>query len=210
MTPTRLFLLTAAVAFAAGANAQGVTRMTLKPDSKVTLEGYSNVHDWECASNQFQADVTVDSTLLTVPMVAVAQPITKVSVTIPVRSLKCGHDKMDANMYKALKADQFPQIQYVLASYKVDRSASNADRFTATTTGDLTVSGKTIRVEIPITTTRNPAGALIGEGRVALKMTDFGINPPTALLGTLRTKNEIEIAFKVQLDKSVVVALMQQ
>jgi polyisoprenoid-binding protein YceI len=210
MIPTRLLLLAAAVAFTAGTvGAQGITHMTLNPESKVTLVGSSNVHDWECASNQFQAQVTVDSTLLTLPLLQVARPITTVSVTIPVRSLKCGHGKMDDNMYKALKADQFPQIQYTLATYDVNRSASTANSFTATTTGDLTVSGKTIHVQIPITATRNAAGAITGEGKVALKMTDFGINPPSALLGTLRTKNDIEIAFKVQLDKSVVVALLE-
>jgi hypothetical protein len=41
-------------------------------------------------------------------------------------------------------------------------------------------------------------------------MTDFGIKPPVALLGTLRTKNEIEITFKVLLDKAVVIALTQR
>jgi len=211
MTPTRLLLIAAATAFAASAaNAQGITRMTLKPESRVNLAGSSNVHDWECLSNQFQAEITVDSTLLYVPVVSVQQPITRVAVTIPVRSLKCGHDKMDANMYKALKADQFPAITYTLASYQVNRAESSADSFTATTTGELTVSGKTIRVEIPITAVRNAAGGLVGEGKVALKMTDFGINPPTALLGTLRTKDAISIAFKVVLDKSVVVALMNQ
>jgi polyisoprenoid-binding protein YceI len=211
MTPTRLLLLAAATAFTANvAGAQGITRMTLKPDSKLSLAGSSNVHDWDCSSSQFQADVTVDSTLLVLPVMTVSKPITHVSVTIPVRSLKCGHDKMDANMYKALKADQYPQIEYTLASYEVNRTESGTDRFTATTTGDLTVSGKTIRVQIPITAVRTASGSMTGEGTVALKMTDFGINPPTALLGTLRTKDDIRISFKVNLDKSVVVALLQQ
>ena len=211
MTPTKLLLLAVAAAFTSNvAGAQGITHMTLRPESKLTLAGSSNVHDWECSSNQFQADVTVDSTLLILPVLSVAQPITHVSVTIPVKSLKCGHDKMDNNMYKALKADQFPQIAYTLVSYDVNRAESGPDQFTATTTGDLTVSGKTIRVQIPITATRNGSGSMTGEGKVALKMTDFGINPPTALLGTLRTKNDIQISFKVLLDKSVIVALMQQ
>jgi polyisoprenoid-binding protein YceI len=184
--------------------------MTLRPESRVTLDGSSNVHEWSCATNAFEAQVVVDSSYLSRPVTQVQRPITSVEVTIPVRSLRCGHDKMDQNMYKALKADQFPSITYALVSYEIDRTTATADQFTAITTGDITVSGKTIRVQIPITTTRSLTGSATGEGRVALKMTDFGINPPTALLGTLRTKNDIEIAFKVQLDKGVVVALLQQ
>jgi hypothetical protein len=40
-------------------------------------------------------------------------------------------------------------------------------------------------------------------------MTDFGIKPPVALLGTLRTRDAITISFNVLLDRSVVVALSQ-
>lgn len=211
MTPSRLILLGAALAMAGSvAAAQGVTHMTLKPQSTLSIAGSSNVHEWTCASTQYQAEVVVDSTLLTAPLSSVTHPINTVSVTIPVRSLKCGHDKMDDNMYKALNADKYPQITYTLASYEVDHAASTADAFTATTTGDITVSGRTVRVQIPITTTRGPQGALTGEGKVALKMTDFGIKPPTAMLGALRTKDDITISFKVLLDKSVVMALMQR
>jgi hypothetical protein len=34
-------------------------------------------------------------------------------------------------------------------------------------------------------------------GRLALKMTDFGVDPPTALLGTLRTGDEVTVYFDV-------------
>jgi len=211
MTSTKLLLLTAAVALSAGvAGAQGVTRMTLRPESKVTLDGNSNVHGWSCSTASFVADVTVDSTYLLWSVAKVEQPIRTVSVTIPVKTLKCGHGKMDDNMYKALKADQFSDIRYTLASYTVIDSTRTIDTFVAQTTGELTVSGKTISVQIPITAVRGINGTVTGEGRVKLLMTDFGIKPPVALLGTLRTKNEIEIAFKILLDKSTVVALMQQ
>jgi polyisoprenoid-binding protein YceI len=211
MTPSKLLLITAAMALsAAAANAQGVARMTLKPESKLTLAGSSNIHEWACASSQFQAEVDVDSSYLTLPATQVAKPISRVRVTIPVRSLKCGHGKMDSNMYKALNADQFPNITYALGQYTLDATATTADTFVAKTLGALTVAGKTITVSIPITATRAANGSVTGTGSVKLLMTDLGIDPPTALLGTLRTKNEIEIAFTVLLDKSVIVALMQQ
>jgi polyisoprenoid-binding protein YceI len=117
---------------------------------------------------------------------------------------------MNDNMYKALKAADYPEIKYVLSTYSLTPGLTTADSFTAQTTGALTVAGKTVNVEIPITGTRLDGGAARGEGKVQLLMTDFGIKPPTALLGTLRTKNEIEINFKVLLDKSTVVALSQQ
>jgi hypothetical protein len=50
---------------------------------------------------------------------------------------------------------------------------------------------------------------MTGTGALKFLMTDFGIKPPVALLGTLRTKNEVEVKFEVLLDKNVIVALTQ-
>lgn len=186
--------------------AQGL-RMTIRPDSKLTLAGSSNVHDWACRTTTFVATVDVDAGFESSPWYAVERPITSVAVDVPVKTLKCGHGKMDSNMYKALRADSFPDIKYALTSYTVVKDSATADSFVAHTVGELTVSGKTINVEIPIKAVRQPSGGAVGTGSVKLLMTDFGIKPPVALLGTLRTKNQIEIAFEVLLDKGVVVAL---
>jgi hypothetical protein len=39
-------------------------------------------------------------------------------------------------------------------------------------------------------------GQLAFEGSQTIKMTDYGITPPTALFGTLKTGDEITITFK--------------
>jgi polyisoprenoid-binding protein YceI len=209
MTRTQLLALTTALTAALTGQAAAQTRMALQPTSQVTVSGSSNVHDWSCKSGAFQAAIELDSSYLTRPMTELARPITKVSVTIPVKSLKCGHGKMDENMYKALNANPFPDITYVLENYEIDAALSTLEAFTAKTVGNVTVAGKTVRVEMPITAMRKAGGSMTGEGTLKLKMTDFGIKPPVALLGTLRTKDEISIAFHVLLDKAAVVALQQ-
>jgi hypothetical protein len=209
MTRTQLLALTTALTTTLAGQAVAQARMFIQPDSKVTLAGSSNVHDWACKSTTFQAVIELDSSYLTRPMTELARPITKVSVTIPAKSLKCGHGKMDENMYKALNADRFPDIKYVLENYEIDTALSTLDGFVAKTVGNVTVAGKTVRAEIPITALRKSGGSMTGEGTLKLKMTDFGIKPPVALLGTLRTKDEISIAFQVLLDRTVVVALQQ-
>src|SRR5690242_177467 len=101
MTRSKLVVL-AAITFAASVStavaAQGV-RMTIRPDSKLALAGSSNVHDWSCKSAAFIANVEMDSGFVTRPLTQVTHPISKVEVTIPIKTLKCGHSKMDSNMY---------------------------------------------------------------------------------------------------------------
>lgn len=211
MTRNQMIALTATflAAFGVQARAQGAN-MSVRPESKLTLAGNSNVHEWACTSSTLNATIVLDSSYDTKPLTAIAKPITKVVVSIPVKSLKCGHGKMDDNMYKALKANQFPDIKYVLDTYEIDKAKTSADAFSALTKGELTVAGQTKKVEIPITALRKDGGSMKGEGKVAMKMTDFGIKPPTALLGTLKTKDDITISFAVLLDKSTVVALTQR
>jgi polyisoprenoid-binding protein YceI len=210
MTRTQLLTLAATLAALGAPLAAQDTKMSLRPESKVTLAGSSNVHDWACTSLSFSASIELDENYATKPLSLVAKPISKVSVEIPVRSLKCGHGKMDDNMYKALKANEFPVIKYVLGSYEVKTNETTAEKFVAITTGEITVAGKTITTEIPITAVRKDGGSMVGEGAAKLLMTDFGIKPPVAMLGTLRTKNEIEVKFNVLLDKATVVALTQK
>ena len=208
-TRTQLLALIAAMAVL-GAPAAAQTKMSVRPDSKVTLSGSSNVHDWACSSGTLNATIEMNDDYATRPLNEIAKPIATVAVVIPVKTLKCGKGKMDDNMYKALKAEEFPEIKYVLDSYEVNKAETTADKFAALTSGELTVAGKTIKAQIPITAIRKDGGIMLGEGTAKLLMTDFGIKPPVALLGTLRTRNEIEVKFNVLLDKATVVALTQK
>ena len=200
MTTQTLLELTAALTLALASAATAQTKMTLRSDSKVVVAGSSNVHGWSCTATGFSAAIELDSASAT-------RPIGVVVVTIPTKSLRCGKDKMDENTWKALRADEFKEIRYELTDYTLDAAKSTAASFAAVTRGKLTVAGTTKEVEMPITATRLAGGQMKGEGTLAMLMTDVGIKPPTALLGTLRTKNEITITFEVLLDRSTVVAL---
>jgi len=114
---------------------------------------------------------------------------------------------MNQDMFKALKADSFPEIRYVLTSYVVKEQLAAADNFTVNSVGELTVAGKTQRVELIVNGTRDPAGSVRGEGSFNLLMTDFGIKPPTAFFGTIRTKNTLTVRVEIRVTQSDVVAL---
>lgn len=210
MIPRNVLSIAAALTMTMTAAASAQTSIfALGTSSKITVAGGSNVHDWSCSGTQFDAGIELATASFTTSLSDVVKPIGKVVVSIPTKSVKCGKDKMDENMYKALKAEQFPTIKYELTDYTLDPSKTTATSFVALTKGELTVAGTTAKVEIPVTATRTDGGQIVGEGTLRMLMTDVGIKPPTALLGTMRTKNEITISFKVLLDKSVVVALTQ-
>ena len=61
MTRSRLMVLTAmTLAIGASAAAAQGLQLTIRPDSKLSLAGSSNVHNWSCKSTGFLASVEVD------------------------------------------------------------------------------------------------------------------------------------------------------
>jgi polyisoprenoid-binding protein YceI len=65
--------------------------------------------------------------------------------------------------------------------------------------GSLTIAGTEKTVNMDVVTKRLTDGSLRADGELALKMTDFGVKPPTALLGTLRTHDDVKVKFQLSL-----------
>ncbi|HEY2377229.1 MAG TPA: YceI family protein [Gemmatimonadaceae bacterium] len=191
---TSLALTAALLTIAGSAQAQSV-RLAVGPDSKLWVEGGSNLHGWSCKASSLDAAIEVDEAFLRSTSVTPTL-LKKVTVKVPVRNLKCGHGGMDNNLYKALKADGSAEISYILATFDVVQGATS-DSFTVKTVGALTVAGTEKTVDMEVTAARLPDGGVKAEGELPLLMTDFGVKPPTALLGTLRTDNKITVKFSL-------------
>lgn len=186
--------LTALLTIAGSLHAQSV-RLAVGPESKLWIEGGSNLHDWSCKASSIEAAIEVDESFVKATTAAPTS-LKKVQVKVPVRNLKCGNGKMDNNLYKALKADDAPEISYILATFEVVPGAVK-DSFTVKAVGALTVAGTEKTVNMDVTAARLPDGGVRAEGTLPLLMTDFGVKPPTALLGTLRTDNKITVKFSL-------------
>jgi polyisoprenoid-binding protein YceI len=128
-----------------------------------------------------------------------------VQVKVPVKSLKCGHGGMDDNLYKALKADETPEISYILATFEAVPGEMK-DTFTLHTVGALTIAGSENKIEMDVTATRLPDGSVLAKGLVPIKMTDFGIKPPTAIFGRLKTGNEVKVNFELTIGAKAIAA----
>jgi len=190
--PALLSLATVAAAQSASA-----IRLRLDPGSELTISGTSSLHDFHCKTDKINAYVDVDPAY-TNDLTKVARPIVSVKVNIVVRSLKCGNDQMDANMYKTLKADENPLIKYTLSGYDILDGTASPSAFAAKTTGTLAISGQQKTVDMKINAQRTADGKAIAEGEQALQMSDFGIKPPSFMFGRIKVGNEIKVKFNMK------------
>jgi hypothetical protein len=75
--------------------------------------------------------------------------------------------------------------------------SKRGDGYDVNTVGSLSIAGTTLKTDLYVLGKVASNGTITFTGSKKIKMTDFKINPPTALMGTLTTGNEVEIVFQV-------------
>lgn len=184
-------LLVAAAALAAAAPASGPATEYRPLPSKVTVSGTSTLHDWHVESAKVEGRVAVAAAFLA----GEAAALPTVEARIPVASLASGKKKMDELMHDALEARAHPAIEYRLTAASVAGGAGGATTRLATR-GRLTIAGETREVPMEVEVTRQADGRLVVRGSIPLAMTDFGVEPPTAMLGTIKTGDRVTVGFE--------------
>ena len=193
-----LLMATAAIglcATAAVAQGPSAIRLRLEPGSEITIQGTSTLHDWHCKTDKIVAYVDVDPSY-TKDLTKVAKPLVSVKVNVVAKTLTCGNGTMDNNMYKTLKTDQFQVIKYTMSGY--DLLDATQSSFSANTKGTLQIAGQDKGVDIKINAARLGEGKASAQGEETIKLTDFGIDPPSFMFGRLKVGNEVKVKFNLK------------
>jgi len=106
---------------------------------------------------------------------------------------------MSRDMYEALKAGSYPQIHYQLkeAEFIENVFEDGAEWMRIMSRGIINVAGVEKEVNIPVLGKVLDNNRFHVKGEKELMMTEFDIQPPTALLGLIKAKNNITIKFDV-------------
>jgi polyisoprenoid-binding protein YceI len=207
MMKKTFLMATAAILFGAtAAVAQGPSaiRLRLEPGSEITIQGTSTLHEFHCKTDKILAYVDVDPSY-TKDLTKVAKPLVSVKVNVVATTLKCGNGTMDNNMYKTLKTDQFQLIKYTMSGYDLLDATSSS--FSANTKGTLQIAGQDKAIDIKINASRLAEGKATAEGEETIKLTDFGIDPPSFMFGRLKVGNEIKVKFDLKAGPELIAQL---
>ena len=168
----------------------GFNKYVLAPDFVVSIDGTSNLHDWKEKVEIVKGEAEVkwynnksfDLNLLIIRM--------------HVRSIKSDKGSvMDNNTYKALKADNNPEIIFTLLT-PITAIRPVSQQSTVSVKGSLFIAGVTRPIVMQVKVFMKEQTKLTFEGTYKLKMTDYKVDPPGAFFGTLKTGNEIELSFR--------------
>jgi polyisoprenoid-binding protein YceI len=188
---SNLIMLTAVLLFSFGVNDQSY-KLNNKASS-VEIDGTSNIHDWTMKAENSGGVLTVDFDEGTL------EKIEKLEFTVVAESLVSGKSGMDKNTYKALNTDKYKNITYNLKKVNgIEKLSGN--NYKVKTTGSLMIAG--VKKDINLNFDLNSSSdQLVLAGQYKLNMTDYGVEAPTAMFGTIKTGEEVVVKFETHFNK---------
>ena len=158
---------------------------TVDAGSRVRIDGTSTLGRYTCAAGEVAGAGDVPP----------AGPATA-ELTVGVASFDCGQSRMNRDFRRSLRAEAAPEIRFTLGlAETLAPEARTGAWVRVRAAGRLSLAG----VERPVTVVAE--GRRLGAGRVQLRgqhpllMTDFGVRPPSGMLGLVRAHDRVVVVF---------------
>jgi polyisoprenoid-binding protein YceI len=97
---------------------------------------------------------------------------------------------MDKNAYSSLKTNKFKTITFSLVTASIANNKIQC-------TGNLTIGGVTKQISLDADYKVKPDHSLVCTGSKTFKMSEYQIEPPSFMFGTVKTGDEITISFSI-------------
>ncbi len=158
-------------------------------ESSMIIQGTSSLHDWEEKVEKFEVTMQLQSQGEDVESLSNVRFYSKTVAVVSENSI------MNKKTHDALGADKYPVITFESTAQAVLEMSGN--NFKGSVTGDLYLNGVTKRIVVSFTGSLN--GNIIEvSGTNSLSMNDYGIKPPTAMLGSLKTGDGVKVSFRLK------------
>jgi hypothetical protein len=160
----------------------------------LVVSGTSTLHNWDMKSENGECKASFAFGGATITA------LSAMNFSTAAVALKSDHTTMDDNAYKALKTGKNPAISYVMTSAVV--APGPGGTYTVTCQGKLSIAGATRDQELVATIKPNADNTLAVTGTRVISMKDFNMQPPTFMMGAIKTGNDITLAFNLTLKRS--------
>lgn len=174
--------------------AQTSYKLVADKSNTIKVEGTSNVHDWTMTAKDVESSGTFRFNTRNE-----LTDISSLKFSVLAKSLKSEKTSMDGRTYKSMKADQFPKVTYQLTAATVTMIQYN--KYAIQTTGLLSIAGKTQTISMKVMALVNADRSISCHGTQKLMLTDYGIEPPSFMLGAMKVGNDLQIRFDLTYTK---------
>jgi len=176
------------ISIASTLNAQTTLRCETASSSAV-IYGTSNLHDWEMTATEFtsQAKVEIKS--------GTSVTISEGSILFKAMKIRSESSGMDKKAQEALKAESNPDITFTTTAPVTLTLSGN--KASGNITGTLQLAGIRKTITVPVTIEIETSAKMVMTSNIKIKMTDYQMEPPTAVFGTIKCGDTVEVKLKM-------------
>lgn len=168
-------------------------RYSIVKSSELYLQGTTNVNTFKCdCEDRFSAQETE------VEHKGAVVKFRNTRLSMTTRKFNCKNAKMDRDMHKALKAEQFPKMTIDLLETR-----QNPDHLKGSGWFDvdakvlITITGVPKQKQIKAQARKLSPNQYALKGSETVLMTEFGIEPPEAMFGLIKVHDPITFHFNL-------------
>lgn len=154
-------------------------------EAEISISGTSTVRNWTC---EVTAPVRVSRGGSGAQAPGFPDGVASATVTVRVADIECPEEQMIEHLQEAMQVEEYPEIVYRLEEYSL------SDGGEATLSGTMTILDTTNPIEIGATLEEADQGVQVA-GETTLDMTEYGVEPPTVMLGMLEVGPVITLDF---------------
>ncbi len=158
---------------------------TLSSESTLTVDGTSTIHDWTVTANTIEGEMNLDGDTLKeiVFEVTVADIMSERGTT------------MDKKTHKALKKEEHPKVVFSVKEMDISESENQE------ISGTIRIAGLEKETNVPSKIERSD-GKLRITGEKKIKLQDYGMEPPTAMFGSIVVGDDVVVKFDLFFSKN--------
>jgi polyisoprenoid-binding protein YceI len=120
-------------------------------------------------------------------------------VVVNAAAMRTGNESRDRTMReKTLEVERFPEIVFEVHRVKADWSRIAAGQAEATVSGELSVHGKALALEVPVRVEAS-ASEVVLSGAFDLRWKAFGLNDPS--FGFVTVREPMKVTFRLRLSR---------
>ena len=186
----KLFLLPIIVLIISILSGNAVQAQSLKLNPKtfsMTINGTTNVHNFESKVTLASGELVIND-----------KKVQSFSVEIPVKGIKSNEKLMDTKTYEAFDAEKNPKISF--KSTEVNSLKVDGNDISVSVTGIMTIAGASRKITLVSNGKIIKPGVYEFKGSIPVKMTDYKMKPPTAMLGVMKVGDDIKLRYTVSFE----------
>ncbi len=190
------FLLSAFLTLAASFSYAASIKFNSSPESRVWISGKSTLHPFIIKASTFNLQMVFKAASLQGASVEILKGHSAhLTATVPIKGLRSEFEVMDENIQRAMKASRYPNIVFSLKSYSV---STTGPKKTISVPGSLSISG--VSKPVILNATINLSGSDLSiSGSQSVKMSAYGITPPTMMFGSIKVDDFVIVHYHLVL-----------